>query len=246
MSHAYREDLSWIHDLAFGDLARNAAELLLQTLAADGASAGLVVDLGCGSGLLAEAVSDAGFEVLGIDLSPVMIAMARRRLPEIRFRCESLLTAELPPCVAVVAVGECFNYRFDERNSREALRALFRRIHTALVPGGVLLFDAAGPGRVAGGEPLKTYVDGGDWALLMTAEENGEGSRVTRCITSFRRVGELFRRDDECHELDLLPAEELLADLQAAGFETRVLDAYAGFALPAGLRGFLARRPSLS
>jgi SAM-dependent methyltransferase len=242
MSHAYGEDLSWIHDLGFGDLARNAAELLLQTLAADGVGEGLVIDLGCGSGILAEAVSDAGYDVLGIDLSPAMIAIARQRVPEVRFRCESLLTAGLPPCIAVAAVGECFNYRFDECNSRDHLRALFRRIHAALVPGGVLLFDAAGPGRVASDEPLKTYIDGGDWALLMTAEENRESRRVTRCITSFRRVGDQFRRDDECHELDLLPADELVAELEAVGFEVQVLDAYAGLALPAGLRGFLARR----
>jgi SAM-dependent methyltransferase len=241
MSFAYREDLSWIHDLGFGDLARNAAELLLQMLAAEGCGEGLVVDLGCGTGILAEAVSNAGYDVLGVDLSPVMIEMARRRVPEGRFRCESLLTAELPPSIAVVAVGECFNYRFDESNSREQLRALFGRIHAALAPAGVLLFDAAGPGRVAGDEPLKTHVDGGDWALLMNAVEDRELRRVTRCITSFRRVGELFRRDEECHELDLLPPEELLADLEAAGFATQLLDDYAGHAMPPGLQGYLAR-----
>ena len=245
MSHAYREDLSWIHDLGFGDLARNAAELLLQTLAAEGVGEGLVVDLGCGTGILAEAVANAGYDVLGVDLSPVMIEMARRRVPEGRFRCESLLTAELPPSIAVVAVGECFNYRFDESNSRDELRALFGRIYDALAPGGVLLFDAAGPGRVAGDEPLKTHVDGGDWALLMNAVENRETRRVTRCITSFRRVGNLFRRDDECHELDLLPPEELVADLESAGFATQLLDDYAGHLMPPGLKGFLARKRPL-
>ena len=242
MSHAYREDLSWIHDLGFGDLSRSAAEQLLRQLASDGVDGGLVVDLGCGSGILAEAVSDAGYDVLGIDISPDMIAMARRRVPDAEFRCESLLSAELPPSIAVVAVGECFNYRFDERVSRDALRALFARIHAALEPGGVLLFDAAGPGRVPGEGRLQTYVDGGDWVLLLHAEENADAARLTRCITSFRRTGELYRRDDECHELDLLPPEEISADLEAAGFAVERLGAYGDHALPAGLHGFLARR----
>lgn len=242
MSHAYREDLSWIHDLGFGDLARNAAEVLLRRLAADGVGEGLVVDLGCGSGILAEALSNSGYDVLGIDLSPVMIDMARRRVPEAEFRCESLLTAALPASIAVVAVGECFNYRFDESNSRATLRALFGRINVALAPGGLLLFDAAGPGRVPGEGRLKTYVDGGDWALLMHAEEDSAHRRLTRCITSFRRTGELFRRDDECHELDLLPPEEVLADLALAGLEGERLDGYDEHGLPHGLHAFLARR----
>lgn len=243
MSHAYREDLSWIHDLGFGDLACNAAEVLLRELAADGVAGGLVVDLGCGSGILAEALCNSGYDVLGIDISPAMIDMARRRVPEARFRCESLLSAELPACSAVVAVGECFNYRFDENNSCDALRALFRRIHAALEPGGLLLFDAAGPGRVPGETPRKTCVDGGDWALLMHAEEDPVHRRVTRCITSFRRVGALFRRDDECHELDLLPPEDVLADLALGGLEAQQLEGYGEYPLPPGLHGFLARRP---
>jgi SAM-dependent methyltransferase len=244
MSHAYREDLSWIHDLGFGDLARNAAEVLLRALAAEGAGQGLVIDLGCGTGILAEIVCNSGYDVLGIDLSPAMIELARERVPEARFQCEPLLGAELPRCIAVAAVGECFNYRFDERNSRDQLRQLFGRIHAALRPGGLLLFDAAGPGRAPGDHSLKTYVDGGDWALLMQAEEDPGARRLTRCITSFRRIGDLYRRDDECHELDLLPPEEIVADLEQAGFQVELLHEYAGHALPPGLTGFLARRPA--
>jgi SAM-dependent methyltransferase len=243
MSHAYREDLSWIHDLGFGDLARSAAEQLLRELAAGGVDGGLVVDLGCGSGIFAELLCNSGYDVLGIDLSPVMIEMAERRVPEAEFRCESLLTAELPSCVAVAAVGEVFNYRFDEGNSRPARQALYRRIRDALQPGGILLFDAAGPGRVAGDGRLQTSVDGGAWALLLHAEEDPASRRLTRCITSFRQTGELYRRDDECHELDLLPPEEVLADLEAAGLEAERLNAYHDHQLPAGLHAFLARRP---
>src|SRR5262249_53212466 len=107
MEDAYREDLAYIHDAGFGGFARGAAALLLDDLRSRAVERGLVIDLGCGSGILAEQLSAGGFDVLGIDLSPALIALARKRVPGGRFRVESLLTAELPRCVAVAAVGEC-------------------------------------------------------------------------------------------------------------------------------------------
>ena len=235
MYDAYREDLAFIHDLGFGDMAVAAADALLPLLAGAGFAGGTVVDLGCGSGILAERMVDAGFDVLGVDISPAMIELAQQRVPSAAFTCESWLRAELPPCVAVAAVGECFNYRFDP--------GLFRRVHGALAPGGVLLFDAAGPGRVPGTGPLRTFVDGGDWTVLMTAEEDPEARSLVRRITSFRSLGELYRRDDEIHELELHSPGELLEELSEAGFEARVLSAYGRLTLPPGLAGFLAQRP---
>src|SRR5262245_50867094 len=111
MEDAYREDLAHVHDAGFGTFARGAAGLLLEELRRSGLDRGLVLDLGCGSGILAERVAAGGFEVLGIDLSAALLALARRRVPGGRFRVESVLAAELPPCVAVAAVGECLNYR---------------------------------------------------------------------------------------------------------------------------------------
>src|SRR5262245_23015235 len=138
MSDAYRDDLAFIHDAGFGHFARHAAAVLVERLHADGVAGGRVIDLGCGSGILSQAVADAGFGILGIDLSPAMVALARERVPAGEFRVGSCLTEELPPCVAVAAVGEVLNYLFDRGNKPVALARLFRRIHAALVPGGLL------------------------------------------------------------------------------------------------------------
>src|SRR5438067_8324966 len=151
MQDSYRDDLAYIHDAGFGHFARGAAELLPEELARRGFGRGLVIDLGCGSGILSEALAARGYDVLGIDISPEFIALARRRVPGGRFRVESLLDAELPPCVAVAAVGECVNYLFDERHSWEGAGQMLARAFAALAPGGLLLFDVAEPGRVPGG-----------------------------------------------------------------------------------------------
>jgi SAM-dependent methyltransferase len=200
-----------------------------------------VIDLGCGSGILCEAVSVAGFDVLGVDLSASMLALARRRVPRGQFRQESLLTAELPPCVAVCAVGECVNYLFDHGNTTQGLKRLFRRVHNALRPDGLFLFDVSGPGRAP--EPRRGHAEGEDWAVLFTAEENRTGRRLTRRITTFRKEGSQYRRDAEVHELRLFPPSEVLGLLRGVGFRVRTMNGYGEQKFPPGLTGFLARRP---
>src|SRR6202035_3058280 len=127
----------------FGDLAEQAATRLLAELRDAGHCTGRVVDLGCGSGILARAVSDAGYEVEGIDLAPAMLDLARRNAPRATFRPGSLLDTELPPTVGVTAIGEALNYATDERAGTQALGDVFRRVRASLAPGGLLLFDVA-------------------------------------------------------------------------------------------------------
>jgi SAM-dependent methyltransferase len=47
--------------------------------------AGPVADIGCGPGYVTGYLHDAGVDVFGIDLSPEMIAIARRDYPDLRF-----------------------------------------------------------------------------------------------------------------------------------------------------------------
>ena len=239
MTQAYGADLAYVHDAGFGGLARGAASVLLRELVRGGRERGLVVDLCCGSGLLSREVSCAGYGVLGVDISAAMVSLSGERVPGGRFLRGSMLSTEIPPCVAVAAIGECFNYLFDEGNSREALLALLGRIHAALEPGGVLLFDAAGPGRGSSwGHTL-----GDDWAVLVRSEEDEAGETLTRKITTFRRVGELYRRSEETHRLRLIPAQELQTQLQDLGFDVHMLRGYDGAELPPALTAFLARKP---
>jgi SAM-dependent methyltransferase len=243
MTNAYRDDLAYIHDAGFGGFAAAAAPVLLDALQRSGINGGLVIDLGCGSGILSAAISDAGYDVVGIDISEAMVAIARRRVPRGRFRVQSLLAAELPACVAVAAVGECINYLFDETNSASSLAKLFRRIHKALRSRGLFLFDIAEPGRVPGTGARRAYFEGDDWTVLVSSAEDRRRRLLTRRITTFRRVGDLYRRDQEVHRQRLLRRSEMADVLRNIGFRVRILRGYGGMRFGRGHSGLLARKP---
>jgi SAM-dependent methyltransferase len=243
MTDAYRDDLAFIHDAGFGGMARTAGPVLIDALRKRCFDRGLVVDLGCGSGILSQALAEAGYDVLGIDISPAMIALARERVPGGTFRVGSLVTVDLPRCVAVAAVGECFNYLFDRRHTLQSLPKLLGRIHRALERDGLLIFDVAEPGRVPGAGPRRIFVEEANWAVLAVSEEDRQSRVLTRRITTFRKVGDLYRRDQEIHRQRLIPRSELTEQLRELGFRVRILRGYGPVAFPPSVAGFLARKP---
>src|SRR5262249_43071282 len=94
----YKQDLAYVHSVGFGSFAERSAPGVLRILREAGISSGLVVDLGCGGGLWARRLTDAAYRVLGIDLSPDMIALARQRAPKGSFRAGSFLDVDFPDC----------------------------------------------------------------------------------------------------------------------------------------------------
>jgi SAM-dependent methyltransferase len=238
---AYGSDLAYIHDAGFGRFATNAATVLLNLLTKQGVTGGQIIDLGCGSGILAEAVANASYSVRGYDISEAMVALARQRVPSGEFFARSFLDVEFVPCVAVTAIGEVFNYLFDANNKPARLSPLFRRIYQALQPGGTFLFDVATPGRVPGGK-TRGHASGLDWACLFEAEEDSRCKLLTRRITSFRQVGDLYRRDEETHRLRLYEPADLAYKLRAVGFRVRFRRNYGELRFPAGYAALMATK----
>jgi tRNA (cmo5U34)-methyltransferase len=96
-----------------------------------------IVDLGVGTGALAARCLDVArrARVFGIDLDPAIMAIASRRLRgRATFEAGSFLRAALPRCDAAVS-----SFALHHVRTRNAKAALYRRIHAALRPGGILL-----------------------------------------------------------------------------------------------------------
>ena len=242
MAGFFREDTAYIHDVGHADFALRSAPGILEILKENGLRDGLVVDLGCGSGQWARELLRAGYRVLGIDISEDMVELARQKAPRAEFRVGSLFEAEIPLCDAVTAASEVLNYLFDPHNEEQGLDRLIGRVHDSLRPGGVFVFDVLGPGQVPPGTLSRGWSVGEDWAVLNEKEEDEGAGTMERRIFSFRKVGELYRRDGEVHRVRLYAPEEIEAGLGRAGFEVTTARAYGDYPLGANHAAFVARK----
>ncbi len=243
---AYGADLAAIHDAGFGGFATAAAPGLLRLLRRAGVRGGLVVDLGCGSGIWARDLTAAGYRVLGVDISPAMLALARRRAPAACLVHASLLRFAPPPCDAVTSLGECVNYLFDDQaGSLDALGRMCRRVHDALRPGGVFVCEVAQPGQLRGRQPRRGHRQGDGWAILIEVEEDPHTKTLTRRMTTFCQGGEgggSYRRGEEIHRQRLFETAEMLGALTAAGFRVRTSRRLGAYRLAPAHLAFIATR----
>ena len=96
---------------------------------------GAVLDVGCGPGRTTGLLDDRGLRVIGMDLSPGMIEVARRDHPGLDFRVGSMTALDLPDetLAGVVSWWSIIHL------PRDVVPQAFAEFHRVLAPGGILL-----------------------------------------------------------------------------------------------------------
>jgi SAM-dependent methyltransferase len=109
------------------------------------AGLGPVADIGCGTGRVTAHLEGLGVSAFGIDLSPQMVADARKRYPGLRFEVGSMLSLDLPDAT----LGGVLAWYSTIHLPDEELPGVFAEFRRVLAPGGYLLLGfQAGEGPV--------------------------------------------------------------------------------------------------
>ncbi|MFC7710743.1 class I SAM-dependent methyltransferase [Micromonospora lupini] len=151
------------------------------------AGGGPVADVGCGPGRITAHLNELGVDAFGIDLSPGMIAVARRDHPALRFEVGSMTDLDLPDgSVAGLVAWYSLIHIPDERLGQ--VLAHFRRV---VRPGGPLLVgyhvgdETTLKTEGYGGHPMKLHVHRRRPAQVATwLRDNGFAVEAEMTVTS--------------------------------------------------------------
>ncbi len=237
----YRRDLALVHHLGFGFHAERCAPGILEVLAPVRERDGLVLEIGCGSGLLTRYLVDAGHRVIATDASAAMLELARRHATGAHeTRPLRLPHDDVPAADAIVSIGHVLNYLEDEDSVEQALVALAG----ALRPGGLLAIDLCDLAYGRARRLAPAMVRRTDEWVIITEFSAPTPERFVRVMTIFvKNEDGSWRRDDETHENVLIDTARVPALLAQHGVEASIVSSFGAEVLPDGLMVVLGHRP---
>ena len=189
-----------------------------------------VLDLACGTGSLTRELALRGYEMIGVDQSPEMLAQAAEKNRGVSpiepiFLCQSMEKLDLYGTIdACVCCLDSVNYVTDPKKLERA----FGRVRLFLMPGGLFLFDVNTPEKLEGLNG-QVFLDETEDAYCVWRAEWSKRSRTCTYFMDLFRLEEngLWRREEELHRERAYPVDQLTAMLERAGFSD--IRTYAAF-----------------
>jgi SAM-dependent methyltransferase len=176
----------------------------------------VVVELGCGTGLVACALARPGVRVIGVEPSAAMLARARARNADVEWIAGDAAALGTPNADLAIMSGHVAQFFVTDAAWSDALAAL----HRALRPGGHLAFEARDPVAREWEQWIpanaRTVATGAG-----TVEQWIEVDDVRDGIVAYRNCYRFVARDEEVvspGRLRFRTRAELTQSLIAAGF----------------------------
>lgn len=181
-----------------------------------------VLDAACGTGTLTDILAHRGYDMIAVDMSPEMLAVAREKFA---VSDESIITPLLlnqplneldlyGTVDAAICATDGLNY-LDKTELNEALK----RIFLFLEPGGVFAFDINTPEKFADMDG-QIYIDETDdvYCVWRTEIDQEKQACVYYVDIFSQEKGDMWHRESEEHYEYIYFEEQMKAMLSEAGF----------------------------
>lgn len=217
---------------------------ILERLALNDFSPGAaILDLCCGTGQLAQALTERGYMVAGVDGSEQMLNYARINAPQASFHCADVRYFELPTKFDVVfSTYDSLNHML----TLDDLGNVFRNVRRQLETGGVFVFDMNLESGFLRRWVGSFNIRSDDTVLAAESKYDKDEKLATLYLTIFAQHKEdkaLWRRNDVMLTQRAYTVDEVITTLTTAGFAgIEVFDARRDFDLREDGRAFFTAK----
>ena len=187
-----------------------------------GAAPKMVLDLACGTGSLTHILAKKGYDMIGVDASAEMLAVARQKGDgdgQILFLHQDMREFELYGTVdAVICVCDSINYLTDPAD----LARVFTLVRNYLNPGGLFIFDINSEHKYEKSLADNSFAHATDdaayiWENYYDAQEKINEYDITFFVKS--GDGPHYRRFEETHLQRAYSVQEIKSALTEANLE---------------------------
>ena len=184
-----------------------------------GIHSGVICDLGCGTGKMTRLLAKAGYDMIGVDLSEDMLAIASEQNEEgILYLCQDMCELELyGTAKAMVSVCDSINYLLEEDEIIWTLQSVNRYLEL----GGIFIFDfntvykyetVLGDTTICENREEGSFI----WENYYDKEEQINEYDLTLFI---REEEQLYRKFEETHYQRGYSLEQMHTLVEEAGME---------------------------
>ncbi len=214
------ESFAEVYDLFMDNVPYEQWAMNLQTIFGSyQVPKGLVAELGCGTGKMTRLLSNAGYDMIGIDNSYDMLGIAmEQNSSDILYLCQDMREFELYGTVAaIVSVCDSMNYL----TSDDDFISVLRLANNYLDPEGIFVFDLNTIYKYEMLLAENSFTETRDEGAFIWENYYDNDTRMnTYDLTLFiREEEELFHRYEEQHIQRAYTFEEITNAVQKSGMK---------------------------
>ncbi len=181
----------------------------------------LLLDLACGSGSMSEEMAKLGYDVIGVDNSPAMLAAAMDKKFDsglnIQYLCQDMRHIDM---FGTMDVTICTLDSLNHLPSLADVEQVFGRVSLFAQPGGLFLFDMNTLYKHHEILCDTTFVYDTETVFCVWENRLLEGTnQVEMQLTFFEKDGESYYRSDEQITENAYSVQEIRAAIEKAGLE---------------------------
>ena len=207
----------FMDNVPYEEWCRYITELLREY----GIQDGLVLELGCGTGVLTRKLAAKGYDMIGVDYSEDMLEIAmdhRQEGEDILYLLQDMREFELYGTVrAAVSICDSMNYIVEYQD----LVQVMKLVNNYLDPGGIFIFDLNTPYKYEEILGENTFAENRpEGSFIWENYYDGETGINEYDLTLFVREKEgIYRKFEETHYQRAYELEQVRRAIKEAGLE---------------------------